>query len=276
LLKLIHSYGNEGKLDGASLAAAAAESANGEPSGGDVGASDTSPPPVLLSGEIFKHSSMRTAYFHQNQQDCLPYAQSPLEYLGSVAPSGSSEQVLRAHLGSFGLSGELALQQIGKLSGGQKTRVVLAALTIHRYHRNACAALCFVCCCLWCSVLSMFSLVLCRHLSMHMSLFKSVSLFAWLIFPLSSFFSPFHRPHLLLLDEPTNNLDLDSIRAMREALEQYAGACIVASHDMSFVKATCPEVYHIAKGRLLRLEGGVDEFKELVAKSVAAQRKAST
>ena len=95
---------------------------------------DTSALPVLLSGEVSKHHSLRTAYFQQHQQECLPYDQSPLEYLGSVAPVASqSEQLLRAHLGSFGLSGDLALQQIGKLSGGQKARVVLAALTIHRY-----------------------------------------------------------------------------------------------------------------------------------------------
>jgi ATP-binding cassette subfamily F protein 3 len=85
-----------------------------------------------------------------------------------------------------------------------------------------------------------------------------------------------HRPHLLLLDEPTNNLDLDSIRAMKEAIVAYNGACIIASHDMNFVNGTCTEVYHIAKNRLVRLEGGTAEFKEVVAKAVAAQRRANT
>ena len=84
------------------------------------------------------------------------------------------------------------------------------------------------------------------------------------------------RPHLLLLDEPTNNLDLDSIRAMKEALTSYSGACIVASHDMSFVAATCTDIYHIHKGKLTRLEGGVAEYKEIVAKAVAVQRRSSS
>lgn len=197
-MKLIHNYGQD--ADPTALGAA----------------EDTSADPVLMAGEVARHGSLRTAYFQQHQQECLPYDQSPLEYLASAAPVASqAEQLLRAHLGSFGLSGDLALQQIGKLSGGQKSRVVLAALTIH-------------------------------------------------------------RPHLLLLDEPTNNLDLDSIRAMKEAIAAHNGACIIASHDMNFVSGTCTEVYHIVKNRLVRLEGGTEEFKEVVAKAVAAQRRANT
>jgi ATPase subunit of ABC transporter with duplicated ATPase domains len=39
----------------------------------------------------------------------------------------------------------------------------------------------------------------------------------------------------LLLDEPTNNLDLASVRQLTQALESYAGALIVASHDQAFL-----------------------------------------
>lgn len=201
LMKMIHNYGRENPSAGILAGPAPGDDR------GDV---------LLLAGEVSKHNSLRTAYFQQHQQECLPYDLSPLEYLHSVAPVASqNEQLLRAHLGSFGLSGDLALQQIGKLSGGQKARVVLAALTIH-------------------------------------------------------------RPHLLLLDEPTNNLDLDSIRAMKEAVSAYNGVVIIASHDMNFVSGTCSEIYHIVKGKLIRLEGGTEEFKAMVAKTVAAQRRTNT
>lgn len=43
-------------------------------------------------------------------------------------------------------------------------------------------------------------------------------------------------PQLLLLDEPTNNLDLASVRQLRAALAGYAGALVVASHDVAFLR----------------------------------------
>ncbi|GIL27262.1 ABC-F family ATP-binding cassette domain-containing protein [Actinocatenispora comari] len=42
-------------------------------------------------------------------------------------------------------------------------------------------------------------------------------------------------PQLLLLDEPTNNLDLASVRQLTQALGSYAGALVVASHDVAFL-----------------------------------------
>ena len=81
---------------------------------------------------------------------------------------------------------------------------------------------------------------------------------------------------MLLLDEPTNNLDMGSIRALQEAVQGYGGACIVASHDMAFVSKTCSEVYLLDKGRMRRLEGGADEYKQFVASTVEKQRRSNT
>ena len=86
--------------------------------------------PVVIQGEMYKHPSMRIAFYQQLQQECLPYELSPLQHLTNIAPEGQNEQTLRAHLGAFGIGGDLALQQIGVLSGGQKSRVVFADLTI--------------------------------------------------------------------------------------------------------------------------------------------------
>jgi ATP-binding cassette ChvD family protein len=41
--------------------------------------------------------------------------------------------------------------------------------------------------------------------------------------------------NVLLLDEPTNDLDLDTLRALEEALEDYAGCAVIISHDRWFL-----------------------------------------
>ncbi|NSC24785.1 ABC-F family ATP-binding cassette domain-containing protein [Streptomyces albus subsp. chlorinus] len=56
-------------------------------------------------------------------------------------------------------------------------------------------------------------------------------------------------PQLLMLDEPTNNLDLASVRRLREALAAYEGALVVASHDLPFLR-------ELGITRWLELSGG--------------------
>ena len=41
--------------------------------------------------------------------------------------------------------------------------------------------------------------------------------------------------NVLLLDEPTNDLDVDTLRALEEALEEFAGCAVIISHDRWFL-----------------------------------------
>ena len=76
-----------------------------------------------------------------------------------------------------------------------------------------------------------------------------------------------------MLDEPTNNLDLEAVRALGEALKEYEGAVLMASHDCAFVAETSKVCYYLFKGALVRLEGGVEEYKAIIAESVERQRR---
>lgn len=65
--------------------------------------------------------------------DMLNSKLSSVEQLAQIAPDETSEKI-RQHLGSFGISGNLALRPIYLLSGGQKSRVSFAMITWNKPH----------------------------------------------------------------------------------------------------------------------------------------------
>ncbi|GJP45713.1 hypothetical protein CLOM_g5061 [Closterium sp. NIES-68] len=85
------------------------------------------------SGTAFRSPKVRMAVFAQHHVDGLELSKSPLLYMAHSFP-GVPEQKLRSHLGSFGLGGNLALQPMYTLSGGQKSRVSFAKITFHKPH----------------------------------------------------------------------------------------------------------------------------------------------
>jgi ATP-binding cassette subfamily F protein uup len=66
------------------------------------------------------------------------------------------------------------------------------------------------------------------------------------------------QPNVLLLDEPTNDLDLDTLRALEEFLDDWPGILVVVSHDRVFLDRTVSEVLALdGKGRANVVRGGV-------------------
>jgi ATP-binding cassette subfamily F protein 3 len=87
-----------------------------------------------LSGWSQTVSNLRIATFSQHHVDQLPYRSTPLQHLLQQYRGEFSVAQIRAQLGKFGLSPEQSLQPILSLSGGQKTRVVLAQMAMLSPH----------------------------------------------------------------------------------------------------------------------------------------------
>ncbi|XP_042033999.1 ABC transporter F family member 3-like [Salvia splendens] len=85
------------------------------------------------SGTVFRSAKVRIAVFNQHHVDGLDLSSNPLLYMMRCFP-GVPEQKLRGHLGSLGVTGNLALQPMYTLSGGQKSRVAFAKITFKKPH----------------------------------------------------------------------------------------------------------------------------------------------
>eukprot|EP00026_Physarum_polycephalum_P002944 Phypoly_transcript_02953.p1 GENE.Phypoly_transcript_02953~~Phypoly_transcript_02953.p1 ORF type:complete len:720 (+),score=154.84 Phypoly_transcript_02953:428-2587(+) len=133
------------------------------------------------SGVALRNSKLKFARFSQHFVDQLDLTMSPLEFF-MTKYAGVNQQVARAHLGRFGLSGDLALRTINTLSGGQKSRVVFAIIS-------------------------------------------------W------------PKPQVLLLDEPSNHLDIDTVDALTQALNEFQGGVLLVSHDERLISHACDEIW---------------------------------
>ncbi len=72
------------------------------------------------------------------------------------------------------------------------------------------------------------------------------------------------KPHLIILDEPTNHLDIDSRTALIEALNDYAGAVILISHDRHLLEACVDRLWIVRDGTLTPFEGDMEEYSRLI------------
>ncbi len=69
--------------------------------------------------------------------------------------------------------------------------------------------------------------------------------------------------NVLLLDEPTNDLDVNTIRALEEALENYAGCAVIISHDRWFLDRVCTHILAFeGEGSIYWFEGDFSAYEE--------------
>ena len=68
--------------------------------------------------------------------------------------------------------------------------------------------------------------------------------------------------NVLLLDEPTNDLDVNTLRALEEALDSFAGCALVVSHDRWFLDRVATHILAFEDGEVLWYDGNWSEYAE--------------
>ena len=79
-------------------------------------------------------------------------------------------------------------------------------------------------------------------------------------------------PNVLVLDEPTNDFDVETLTALEDLLDGFAGTLIVISHDRYFLERVCDDFYALlGDDRFTHLTGGVEEYLERMGSRRAAK-----
>ncbi|EXJ85623.1 hypothetical protein A1O1_05989 [Capronia coronata CBS 617.96] len=203
-------------------------------------AAKSSGDPRPTRGSIAVHSKARFACYSQHAVETLEEVgrhapeKTALSYLMQLDEWTADEQTARGLLAKVGLRGNTVTDvPLAALSGGQRVRLALAEVV-------------------------------------------------------------FTSPHLLVLDEVTIHLDADTIDALIEALKSWEGALLIITHDRHFMRFVVDRektdkdeeteddssseesdhgrpgtVYHVRKAGLRRLERGMQQYEEIVSKSVS-------
>ncbi|XP_026144909.1 ATP-binding cassette sub-family F member 1-like isoform X1 [Carassius auratus] len=76
------------------------------------------------------------------------------------------------------------------------------------------------------------------------------------------------QPDVLILDEPTNNLDIESIDALSEAINEYKGAVIIVSHDARLITETQCQLWVVEDQSINNIDGDFEDYKREVLEAL--------
>jgi ATP-binding cassette subfamily F protein 3 len=86
-----------------------------------------------MEGEVTVSSKLKVGYFTQYQVEELDGAGTPFQHMARLM-KGATPAAVRSQLGRFGFSGDKALTEVRKLSGGERARLALALITREAPH----------------------------------------------------------------------------------------------------------------------------------------------
>ena len=73
----------------------------------------------------------------------------------------------------------------------------------------------------------------------------------------------FGNPDILLLDEPTNDIDVNTLRALEDALDDFAGCAVIISHDRWFLDRICTHILAFeGDSNVYYFEGSYSEYEQ--------------
>lgn len=152
-------------------------------------------------------------------------------------------QSVRNRLGKYGLEGHAHEVMMRDLSGGQKARVVFVDLSLQEPH----------------VLLLEWVHLLWKNLSG--DYWKSYDRVCLLNACLSPLFS-------LVLSEPTNNLDVETIDALVDAINDFNGGIVVVTHDQRLIEQCECELWVVEKQGVTKWEAGFDDYKQEILRAL--------
>ena len=155
-----------------------------------------------VTGELRTHPDMKLGYFGQTNIQRLNPKFTIEQEIEHTNPALTRTQV-RNICGTMMFGGDLALKKVSVLSGGEKSRTLLAKILAH-------------------------------------------------------------PSNLLLLDEPNNHLDLESIDALIESLQDFPGALLIVTHNERILRALVTKLIVFHRGGLEVFDSDYDEFLEKI------------
>ncbi|XP_047134237.1 ATP-binding cassette sub-family F member 1 isoform X1 [Hydra vulgaris] len=79
------------------------------------------------------------------------------------------------------------------------------------------------------------------------------------------------EPDIIILDEPTNNLDIESIDALAEAINDFKGGVIIVSHDARLILETNCQLWVVENKTMEEIDGDFEDYRKEILESLGEQ-----
>lgn len=80
-------------------------------------------------------------------------------------------------------------------------------------------------------------------------------------------------PHLLLFDEPSNGLDMETIDALAEAINEFEGGMVLVSHDFRLINQVVNDIWICEKQTVTKWNGSIMDYKEHLKKNMLKEAR---